>query len=265
MAATSTNGRVLAIGDMSFMTAPFYQVEDNQQFILNIADFLSTSERVYDLLDYPYIFGKSATILTSSENAIDPGQLALVLVLKQALEDQKVSVSISSEPVAGSDSIYIGTFPPGETLQPFVDLSGLVFEENEESFDDDFTSYFETAEPPLETPTAENTQPTEVEEEATEEYAYDYDTSYYDLDYSYGESGSEYVVTIPGLGNLEADSFGFFIYLPGNEGNTYIFLVKSADNYQAMADLLVNVGLSSCSLIDNVVICEIGDSNSSYY
>lgn len=62
-AALSANGQVLALGDVTFMTAPYHQVADNGLFIARIAEFLLDGERTYTLDDYPYLFQQPVIIL----------------------------------------------------------------------------------------------------------------------------------------------------------------------------------------------------------
>jgi len=260
LVALAQEGRVLAMGDMTFMTAPFSRVEDNQQFIINIAQFLSTSERVFKLEDYPYIFNDEIKIVLPSEDVMDAGQLALVSSLKETLENQAISVSISSENGTGGDRIFIGTFPPSEALQPYVGAAGLVFEESDMTLTSETRDIEPTPEPAMEVTEEAVGEEVIVEENANE---YEYDSALYEGEFS--DSVSEYVVSVPGLGKLEADTFGFFLYLPEEEGNTYIILVKSSENYQAMADLLTSGNLSRCSFIGNLAICDLGTAGSVYY
>ena len=57
LVAQAEEGRVLALGDLTFMTEPYHTVRDNSRLILHIADFLTGAERSYVLADFPRFFG----------------------------------------------------------------------------------------------------------------------------------------------------------------------------------------------------------------
>ena len=51
-----TDGHVIAISDLTFMIPPQSSILDNGRLISNVADFLTSSERIFDLADFPYFF-----------------------------------------------------------------------------------------------------------------------------------------------------------------------------------------------------------------
>ncbi|MDY6817705.1 MAG: DUF4350 domain-containing protein [Halobacteriales archaeon] len=68
------NGNVLAIGDKSFITGGTYNVADNEQFIANVVDFLTSGDRQRDLLDYPYNIGPNPTVGYTSAKLLGAAQ-----------------------------------------------------------------------------------------------------------------------------------------------------------------------------------------------
>ena len=61
--AQTANGQVLALPDMTFLTAPYNSFADNDQFINNITDWLVSAQRSYILPDHPYYLGPAAHIV----------------------------------------------------------------------------------------------------------------------------------------------------------------------------------------------------------
>ncbi|MCJ7624095.1 MAG: DUF4350 domain-containing protein [Anaerolineaceae bacterium] len=69
-AASGNDDRVLAIGDINFMTTPYSQVSTNYKFIENIAEFLVSEEREPDLSNFPYIFTRPVVLLNADGRVI---------------------------------------------------------------------------------------------------------------------------------------------------------------------------------------------------
>jgi hypothetical protein len=64
--AAGADGRVIALGDMTFMTLPYIQVMDNQKLVENLAAYLVEGTRQHDLADAPYLFSRPVGVLVSS-------------------------------------------------------------------------------------------------------------------------------------------------------------------------------------------------------
>ena len=54
--ALSANQQVLALGDLTFLTPPYYQVADNAVLINRLAQFLLGGQRTPTLADFPFVF-----------------------------------------------------------------------------------------------------------------------------------------------------------------------------------------------------------------
>ncbi|MEK9150414.1 MAG: hypothetical protein AAB267_10275, partial [Candidatus Desantisbacteria bacterium] len=55
-------GKVVAISDLTFMSPPYNSVMDNDRLISNIADFLTASERTFNLSEFPNFFGPQVDV-----------------------------------------------------------------------------------------------------------------------------------------------------------------------------------------------------------
>ncbi len=98
-------GRVLAIGDSTFLKPPFDQVEDNGAFIARLADFLTTSERTFDLADFPAPLARDVAV-----SMVSPGLLGPATQLTDLLTvgDRRASLDTLDRP--GVDTVFIGLF-----------------------------------------------------------------------------------------------------------------------------------------------------------
>jgi hypothetical protein len=100
VAAEAGAGRVLALGDLTFMTAPYHTVYDNGLLISHVADFLVGGQRSYDLQDFPLLFGSTVALVFANAPELGPGQLQLVDDLQEvfAASERELVLSDSAAP-----------------------------------------------------------------------------------------------------------------------------------------------------------------------
>lgn len=121
--AISADHRVLAVADLTFMVAPYYAFWDNQRFIANIADWLTTPARVFQLEDFPYFFDDTLTLALGDGSLLAPG-----LMLKNLLDDRGKSPVLSQWPGAGEvagDTVFLGLFQHAEAVADFLEDGGI--------------------------------------------------------------------------------------------------------------------------------------------
>jgi hypothetical protein len=123
-AALDAGGKVLAIGDVSFLSPPYNQVADNAMWIQHIADFLLGAERIHDLKDFPFLFQHPVVIVPMSDLTLTASLLGPINSLQQDLAGVGIMSSVAMEPAEGKDLIILGTYSsPGITR--FVDPLGI--------------------------------------------------------------------------------------------------------------------------------------------
>lgn len=83
------DSRILALSDLTFLAEPYNASTDNNQFISNLTDWLTKSERVFDLSDFPYFFGKEVQIAYADPTYLDSG-----LKLKNFFEDFEKNLNL---------------------------------------------------------------------------------------------------------------------------------------------------------------------------
>ncbi|MFN2270333.1 MAG: DUF4350 domain-containing protein [Anaerolineae bacterium] len=125
-AALTTDQRVLALGDLTFMTAPYHTVEDNDQFLSNIADWLATDKRDRkDLEDFPYIFGESIDLVQVGGETLDPQLIVQSGLWQTSFEQTGHMLSLRSEADPEHDAIFVGTFKDTEMVDELLASNGV--------------------------------------------------------------------------------------------------------------------------------------------
>ncbi|MHB8806925.1 MAG: Gldg family protein [Anaerolineaceae bacterium] len=220
---------VLAMGDFTFLTSPYYQVADNYQFITNISQFLINSERQKTLDDFPYVFSRPIGILASDKIVLDQDLLEQISDLKEMYAQQDLPVEFLESDNEEYDLIVLGFIPPDQTIQTY--LTG---------FDIQFGSQTRSTAVPKTAPSA--TVNVEAEPSATLEPTP-----------SPLRSGQVY---IEGFGQVSQNDFGFFFLKTENERTTLIILSDNQDDLVDLLALLANGSLESCFMENNIALCE---------
>lgn len=236
LAAASSNGRVLAIGDLTFLTPPYNQVADNGQFIQNLALFLSANERAHNLLDFPYLFKQPVALLLKQEEPLEKDSLKLVSQLQQNLEKLNVSMTIAEKPLVGSDLILFATFDHMDRLDEYLAPFHLKYS-------------LETAPTPAETdqaeekpiPAAEMT-PTPATTPSLEEEPSP-------------PAAVGNAIEIPGFGQITTEETGLFLFSTKPERNTLILLGESNQELIGLAGLIATGSLTDCVIRETIATC----------
>jgi len=124
-AAASPDGRVLAVGDLTFLTPPYDRVADNSQFIQNLAAFLLGGDREQDLTDLPYLFTRPVQVLTSTAFPIQSETLRALQSLQASLTSRGLPMTLTAEPSEGHDLLVMALYEPSDETDPFLAPLGL--------------------------------------------------------------------------------------------------------------------------------------------
>lgn len=131
--ALSADGNVLAVGDFTFMQAPYNTVADNSTLIGNIADFLLGGTHQAALADYPYVFkGSTAGILLTSKVQMTAEMTGALSRLQTELRTLNIDMKIDQNAANGGDTIVLGTFSPGDDLAKYTDAFNLKLDDTSE-------------------------------------------------------------------------------------------------------------------------------------
>ena len=113
-------GRVLALGDFTFMIPPRNSVQDNGRLMANIADFLTDSERSYTLSDFPHFFGEEADIVSGRPSLLD-----LASVLGGSLSGYGVEPAVRGAEDPGRDVVFLGLYDDAGPVSQYLQLAGV--------------------------------------------------------------------------------------------------------------------------------------------
>lgn len=144
--------KVLAIADLTFMREPFNAAWDNNQLISNIADWLTTSHRVFVLSDFPY-FLKDGIVIAYA----DPAVIDIGLELKSFLSERGKSVELvqyKDMSTVSQDMVFIGSFKEADKVGKYLERGKISVTVEAEGGNEG-----ESAEKP---PPAEAEKPTEI-------------------------------------------------------------------------------------------------------
>jgi len=118
-------GRVLVMGDMTFMTSPYHTMADNDHFLSNLADWLAADGRAWDVRDFPYLFTRPVSLVQTFAEALDPEMLTESIPLQAAFEDAGLEAALRTAPDAGGDVLYLGLYDKTEPLDDILDRAGV--------------------------------------------------------------------------------------------------------------------------------------------
>lgn len=120
VAALSANERVLAMGDFTFLTPPYYQVGDNARLIRHMAEFLVGGERAHDLADAPFLFSQPVSIVATKSITLTADMAEPLGKWQTALRPISVTLNVTTFPAPDSDVIVLGSYTPSDDLVPYI-------------------------------------------------------------------------------------------------------------------------------------------------
>jgi hypothetical protein len=114
------------VGDLNFLTRPYYTVFDNTQFIANIADFLvEPSERSFVLADFPYFFGDTIDLVFAGSPDLGPDAFDEIIALQDAFRRVDQTLQLAAAPRPGHDTLYFGLYNQAEELSAILASHGI--------------------------------------------------------------------------------------------------------------------------------------------
>ena len=118
--ARSEQGGVVALTDLTFLIPPQSTIVNNPRLISNLADFLTTSERSFDLADFPYFFDETTEIILGRPSLLDAG-----VGMTSVLSGFQVSSEIRNVPDPNSDLVYLGLYDDAPSVAQYLQLAGV--------------------------------------------------------------------------------------------------------------------------------------------
>ena len=118
--ARSEQGGVVALTDLTFLIPPQSTIVNNPRLISNLADFLTTSERSFDLADFPYFFDDATEIILGRPSLLDAG-----VGMTSVLSGFQVASEIRNVPDPNSDLVYLGLYDDAPSVAQYLQLAGV--------------------------------------------------------------------------------------------------------------------------------------------
>ncbi len=118
---------VLAIGDFTFMVPPYNSLLDNDKLLSNLTDYLTDSQRSFELADFPYFFagdgGESIDILLGRDDLWDNGVL-----MRSVLSTVGVTAGISADENLSRDTVFLGLFEDAAQVERYLQTVGVTID-----------------------------------------------------------------------------------------------------------------------------------------
>ena len=115
---------VLAIADLTFLIPPHNALLDNDRLVSNIADYLTSSERQYELADFPHFYeaGPEAgvDILLGQPSLWDIG-----VEMKNGLAAYGMSARIRGVEDLSRDTVFLGLYDDALPMSRYLQAAGV--------------------------------------------------------------------------------------------------------------------------------------------
>ncbi len=121
--ALTEGSRVLAIADLTFMGEPYNAAWDNNKLISNVASWLTKSERMFTLSDFPYLLEDTAYIACADPAVIDIG-----IELRNLLVEKRKNPALGryeDVPITSKDVVFMGFFKQAEKVEKYLKLGKI--------------------------------------------------------------------------------------------------------------------------------------------
>jgi hypothetical protein len=125
LAAKDRSGRVLAVGDIDFLSEPYYTVYDNSRFISQLADFLVGAQRAYVMADFPYFYDQSVELVYTGDPELGPDAFDEVVGLQRALRLSGRTLALTGEPGEAAGVLYAGLYNQAAEVSDRLEAAGV--------------------------------------------------------------------------------------------------------------------------------------------
>ena len=114
------DGHVVAVSDLTFMVPPQNSIMDNNRLISNLADFLTVSDRRFELADFPHFFKEDVDILIGN-----PALVNVATDLKSLLSTLEVGSQIRGIEDLNVDTAFLGLYEDSAKVVQYLDVAGI--------------------------------------------------------------------------------------------------------------------------------------------
>ena len=118
--ATGENRNVVGVYDLTFMVPPNNLVADNNRLVSNLADFLTGSQREFELANFPDFFEGNVDIVLGNSSLISQGTS-----LRHSLGKLQVNAQLREEEDLAADTVFLGLFDHAEQVAVYLEANGI--------------------------------------------------------------------------------------------------------------------------------------------
>lgn len=268
--AGTKDGRVIAIGDLTFFLPPYSQVADNQKFIQNLASSLIGTHRTVELADFPFLFSQDVSVIHDESFEITKDFVSQIAELQNLLKPEGFSIELSDKPEEGFDLLVVATFPPSEEIEPLLNEFNIDFSVDENTStnsndSDDSDLKIEPTQTPSPTvkpePTATKSNSDAEDTFPTPEISPIVGEEVNPFFNEFDESSSGGTMSIPGFGKVPSTGLGLILYQPSDKQNKLIFLADSQESVNELLGRIKTGDLTGCLIKGNIALCGSSVSN----
>jgi hypothetical protein len=119
----AADGAVLALGDLTFMTEPYNAVYDNDQFVSNIATFLSTAVREYELADFPFFLADRVDLVYTGDPLLNRSLLEGGSTLQALFAAEGKELTLRGTEDDAHDTLFLGLYEQAEDVEPYLEAA----------------------------------------------------------------------------------------------------------------------------------------------
>ena len=118
--ARGNHRNILALYDLTFLIPPHNSVADNDRLVSNIADYLTDSQRQFELADFPSFFKGEVDILLGQPSLFNMGA-----DFKSLLSGSQMVSQIRSTEDTAQDTVFLGLYDDASQVAPYLQASGV--------------------------------------------------------------------------------------------------------------------------------------------
>jgi hypothetical protein len=116
----AADGNVLAMADYTFISPPYDRVLDNDQLLANLAEYLTTSDRRWDLEDFPGMLADEIDVIVTS-----PEVLGIGTQLVSLFAGGTSTVQLRNLERPAIDTIFVGPYRDLERVTHHLDAGDV--------------------------------------------------------------------------------------------------------------------------------------------
>ena len=115
-----SEGRVLALADLTFMIPPQNSIVDNDKLVSNVADFLTDGERDFELADFPHFLKDDVDILLGRSSLFDLGTQ-----MRGFLSTFQIDAEMKGVEDLTRDAVFVGLYDDSSQVAAYLEVAGI--------------------------------------------------------------------------------------------------------------------------------------------